>query len=261
MAVDEAALDAFLASDGEVAAPAETAPETAAPVSAPVAEAEVPEPPANQDTFDRAYVEKLRKESANYRERAKRYQEAFDGYEPEAVDEFLGLAQSLRADPLNTAERFQELADAIRSQYGNAAGDEAEAALGIADNDPDLSDNKPLTQADFDRMWNEKQREIDLQNRVAKIESDATALGYEKGTRQYDRLLWEATRLPSGSIHEAHEHLQRERQAVIDAYVAEMGGQPAPTVPTGGVPASGEKKLTSFAEANEALDAWLQQQF
>lgn len=46
--------------------------ETSAPGSGPDGGGQAPERPEGEETFDRAYVEKLRKESADYRTKAKR---------------------------------------------------------------------------------------------------------------------------------------------------------------------------------------------
>lgn len=255
--VDENALDAFLASDGEevVTPDASTEPVTEAEV-----EHEIPEPDPAQEVFDRKYVEKLRKESAGYRDRAKKYNDVFDGYEPEAVDEWMNLATTLKSDPKAAAARFAELADAIRAEYGDAAGDDAEATLGISDKDPELSDNQPLTRAEFDRLMSERERTADLDRRVRKIESDAVSLGYEKGSDEYDYLLWKAGRLPSGSVQDAHAAIQAQEQAIFDRRVKAIGDEPNPRVPVGGAAVGHEKPLDTFEEANAALDAWLQAQ-
>lgn len=275
MAVDEAALDAFLADpttpggdlnpDGNAAAPA--APVAEAPaaqadteVAIPAAETPLPE----GETFPREYVEKLRRESASYRERAKKYNDVFEGYEPEAVDEWLSLATSLKSDPKAAAERFAELAEAIRGQFADpdgAAADAAVADAGLAPAEAAADAEKPLTRAEVDAILAERDRKAELDRRVAQIEIDARSLGYEPRTEGYDELLYIASTLPSGSIQEAHAKVQARKQAVIDAYVASLGQKPAPVVPNpNGGPASGEVKLRTFEEANSALDAWLANQ-
>lgn len=250
MDIDEAALDTFLANDGAPAA-------EEAPQSDPAPQATEPEVDLETlpegDKFDRAYVEKLRRESANYRDRAKKYNDAFDGYEDEAVQEWLSLATSLRNDPRSAAQRFAELAEAINQQYADeAVSDEPP----VSDNEM-FSEDRPLTRAEVEKLLADRDREADMQRRVAQIHADAQSLGYQKGTQDYDRLLWEAGRLPSGSIQDAHAKLQAERQAVIDGYLAKLGTAPNPVVPQGGAPASQEKGFDSFEEASAALDAWL----
>ena len=77
----------------------------------------------------------------------------------------------------------------------------------------------------------------------------------------YDELMYTASRVQGGSIQAAHAKLAARKQAVIDGYVASLGSKPAPIVPDpNGAPASGERTLKTFDQANEALDAWLANQ-
>lgn len=260
MAVDEAALDAFLADPstpggdlnptGEAAAaPAETP-----AVETPAAEVEhtIPEPTAEQDSFDRAYVEKLRRESAGYRERAKRYNDVFDGYEEDAVEEWLTLAATLKEDPKTAAARFAELAEAINSQFQEEGQAEVAAIEAEAD--------APLTRKELEAFWAAKQAETEQAMLVKKIELDAKELGYEKGSDDYELLLFEASRLKNGSIQEAHAKIEARNKAILDAHLAKLGMQPNPKVPAEGAAASQERQLKTFEEANSALDAWLASQ-
>ncbi len=272
--VDETALDAFLAADdptGPVtpteapAAPAAPVAPAASEASTPVeiptrpeatpaadakVEAAVAETGQTEDKWDpetRKYIESLRSESAKYRQRGQRYNDVFEGYEDDAVNEWLELAETLKADPKAAAGRFQEIAQAILD-----ANQEAEVApVDHAANDA------PLTRAEFDALMAEREKAADLRARTIQIEVDAKTLGYQPGSDDYDELLYTASRLPGGSIQKAHEKIAARKQAVIDSYVASLGQKPAPTVPSAGAPASGEVKLASFEDANTALDAWL----
>lgn len=285
--VDESALDAFLAGDGEAApaaAPAApAAPVAEAPASAPAepsipaaeaartpaAEAATPAADAaveaavaatgqTEDKWDddtRKYIEDLRSESAKYRQRGKRYNEVFDGYEEEAINEWLDLANTLKSDPRAAAGRFQEIAEAILAAEQEAAGqEEAPGAEAPA--------AETFTRADFERLMAEREAKMDLDRRVAQIEVDARGLGYTVGSEAYQELLWIASNLPSGSIQEAHDRLEAKYQAYYDRRVQALGGKPAPQVPdpNGGVAAPGDGKLKTFADANAALDAWLANQ-
>jgi hypothetical protein len=266
MAVDEAALDAFLATpDAPVAeapaaaapvATAETAPVTEAviPAATPAADAAVDAAVAatgqSEDKWDektRKYIEDLRDESAKYRKRGQRYNDVFDGYEEDAVSEWLDLANTLKNDPRAAAERFQTIAQAIL---------EANQEPEVPAVDPNAA-AEMFTKADFEKLMAERDAKADLDRRVAKIEVDARGLGYEVGSESYQELLWIASQIKSGSIQEAHAKMQAKYQAFFDAKVKEMGGAPAPVVPANGAPASGERQLKTFDQANEALDAYL----
>jgi hypothetical protein len=241
MPVDEEALDAFLASDGDDAV------ETPAPVDTPAVESD-PDPLPEGDKFDRAYVEKLRKESASYRERAKKYNEAFDGYEEEAVSEWLDLANALKSDPRTAAQRFKEIYEAIESNF------QEEVEELIEESDPD---NPVMTRADFEQLMAQRDHEMDIQRRVVGIEAQATELGYEVGSESYEELLWHASKTKTGDIKEAHEKIQAKYQSYFDKQVAEVGGRPNPMVTDRGAPASGERSIKTFEDADKALDQWL----
>ncbi len=262
MPVDEAGLDAFLAApDAPAEAPApavETPAHAAEAVEVPAVE---PVAPANSkwDADTEKYIKELRSEAQNYRNRAKQYNDVFEGYEPEAVEEWLSLASTLKADPAAAADRFGELAEAIRGQFTDPAGKEADAAVAAAEDATGLTE-EPLTRADLDRIFAERDQKQEMDRLVAKIEVDATALGYQLGTESYDELLFIASRLPSGSIADAHAKMTARNQAIIDKYVADLGGKPAPMIPGNGAPASGETGYKTFEEASSALDAWLANQ-
>lgn len=255
MAVDEAALEAFLASDGQPE-PANEATEQA--VESQVAE--TPEPQVEDtipegDKFDRTYVEKLRRESASYRERAKRYQEAFDGYEDGQVEAWLGLAKQLREDPQATAAELQALAEQINAAYASE-----QAKLESQEVEQDQAEQQYLSKADVERMFRDREEKADLERRVAKIESDARELGYEPGSEQYDELLWFASRTKQGSIQEAHAQIQARDQAIYDRMIEKMGGK-GYKVPEGTTPINDtDRKLKTFEDANDALEAWLASQ-
>lgn len=245
----EAELDAFLSEEPVESAPAES---VAPAAEEDEVEVEIPDELPEGDMFKRDYVEKLRRESAGYRERAKKYQSAFDGYEEDAVAEWLRLAQNLRADPKATAAEFQKLAEEIRAVYPEEEVPAIEEVFSDGE--------QPLTIADLQRLLDEREQEQDMKVRVAAIETEATGLGYKLGSDEYDELLWTATRLDSGSVKEAHDKLKARDQAVIDRYVADMKGSGGYKVPVGGAPASQEQKLDSFEAANEALASWLDSQ-
>lgn len=262
MPVDEAALDAFLASDGETpdptpepVAPAAPAQEDPAPApEAHEASDDAPATEAERDTFDRTYVEKLRRESASYRERAKRYQEAFDGYEDGQVEAWLGLARQLREDPRATAQELQALAEQINQAY--------EADLESREQETDKGEQY-LTRAQVEEIFQERERQADLQRRVSQIEADARELGYNVSPtdESYQELLWIASRTESGDIRAAHAKIEARNQAIYDRMIAKVSGNPDRKIPSGTTPEQGApQKPKTFAEANEALDAWLASQ-
>lgn len=244
------ALDSFLdgASDDNSTA------EDTAVAAEEAAEVETPEELPAGDTFDRKYVEKLRKESASYRERAKKYESVFEGYEEGAVDEWRQMIEGFKSDPKSVAEQWKDLSVKILEQFTPAEQEVIEDAL----ND----EEKPLTMSQLQGILDERQKTQELDTLVSDIEREASDLGYNLKSREYKVLLMTAQELRSGSIAEAHEVLQAEKQKVIDAFVAEQGKGADRHVPSGlaGVP-NREKEIKSMKDAKEALTNFLDGQF
>src|SRR5688572_11490693 len=95
---------------------------------------------SGSDTFDRAYVEKLRQESANYRTKAKPYEETFGTYSDEDREIWFEAARRFAADPRDGGEYLKQIADAVLAEYQEQAD---------ADNEPITDDNdRPLTRAE-----------------------------------------------------------------------------------------------------------------
>lgn len=211
------------------------------------------------DVFDRKYVEKLRRESAGYRERAKRYQEAFDGYDEDAVEEWLGYVKNLRVDPKSTAERMADLSKGILEQYEVSAEGEVQAA-GTAEAQGEEA--RPFTESDYKRLRAQEQAADIQRDNIRRVEAQARELGYEVGSKAYKQLLNEALELPDGNIQKAHENLQAERQRIIDEYIAEKGLAAGRRMPAQGV-AGGENppELKTWKDSREALNAFLDGQF
>lgn len=248
-----AALDSFLEGAGENNAP-DYAEDTAVAADNAVEDVDTSEDLPAGDTFDRKYVEKLRKESASYRERAKKYEAVFEGYEDGAVDEWREMITNFKADPKSVAEQWKDLSGKILEQFTPAEQEVIEEAL----ND----DETPLTMSQLQNILDTRQKDMELEKLVTDIEREASDLGYNLKSREYKVLLMTAQELRSGSITEAHELLQAEKQKVIDAFVAEQSKGADRHVPSGlaGVP-NREKEIKSMKDAKEALTNFLDGQF
>lgn len=203
------------------------------------------------DSFDRKYVEKLRRESASYRERAKKYEQVFEGYEDGAVDEWKTMISSFRQDPKGVAEQMRDLSAQILDQFTPA--EQAEIVEAVQD------EEKPLTMSQLQSILDQRQQETELSSLVADIEGEARELGYNLKSREYKILLMTAQELPSGSIQEAHELLESEKQREFDKRIGDLekagGGYRRPSDLVG-VP-SNEKSIKDFKQAKEALGAFL----
>lgn len=198
-----------------VDAPAADAPVVDAPVTdAPVVDAPVT-PDAFDDekveSFDRAYVTKLREEAAKHRTANKPYADAFSSYSEEERAVWMELATGLVNDPTATAERMQGIVDSIRGEVAPPNPD---------DDGPDpTDDDAPLTKKQMQEFLAERDKAADLDKRVANIKSSAEKLGYKEGSIDYRMLLITAQE-QGGDLDKAHAAMQASRQGYIADYLA-----------------------------------------
>lgn len=183
----------------------------AAPAAAPAAD---PFDTPEVETFDRKYVTGLREENAKHRTAVKRYEEAFKGWTPEDQDVWLETVGLASQSPAVAADRLRQIADLL---HKGATVEQAveQVAEGAAAEEP-----KFLTQAELDAQLAEREQNRLVEQHVVAIKKQAAELGYEEGTAAYHNLLWRATNETGNDLAKAHEAIEAERQAVIDAYVA-----------------------------------------
>lgn len=233
--------------DSGAAAPAPApapSPEPAAlaPAPAPAPTGDVdPFEDTSVDKFDRAYVEKLRKEAAEHRTQAKPFVDAFSKYPEEARQAMLEIVSGLVSEDqdqlLGSAQQLRELAAQLLGED-------------LHPDDP----NRPLTKAEFDRLATEQKQREQEEVAVKEVISEAKSLGYEPDTAAAADLLWRAVNSTNGDLKAAHEQIQAERQAIIDQYVKSVqeGSVKFPPV-TGnvgdGAPLQHGEQPKTFAEA------------
>lgn len=214
---------------------------------APAESGGTPEP----DTFDRQYVEKLRRESAGYRDKLRSYEEqysVFDGYDDEERAVWKDLASTWKQDPRAAAEAMNQIAQSVLEQKMAEAAEAEE----------------PLTRGEFQRMQAEAKAEAQRQADVGRVEHEARELGYDLSSRAYRVLLLTASELPSGDLAEAHAMLEADRQRDRDEYKAQLmrDAEQSPMPPAGnGSSPSGERQLKSWADAEAAMEARLNNAF
>lgn len=216
---EAAPVDAPEISEAPVDAP-EAAPEAEATGFAvePTIDADLPD---GVDKFDRGYVTKIREEAAKYRTEYAPFRDAFDGYDPEDRDALLTLAKELQENPSAAARRMLEASRAI-------AGDDFEKWV-TGDDQPEY-----LTPEALDARLQERESQQRLAAETAAIQKEAIDLGYQENTADHAKLFWLAANQTNGDLKAAHEAIAAEKQAVIDAYVAEIKakGERFPTTPT-----------------------------
>lgn len=252
-----------------------------APVTdaAPAAEAPASEAPAAEesidldgeltgDTFDRGYVEKVRREAAKHRTSAKelqqKYESLFEGFDdPADVQYLVDLARNTLNDPSATLKDWERVYNNIREMAG----------AGEPDALPEDSDeDRPLTRADLERI--ERERAVDAAQR--QIQKEAEELGYsDPQSHQYRSLMWIAAndREVAGDIQKAHAKLEAEREALrqegvaaylkqieenADAFPPVAGGSAGAGGPAGGTQGGPPKDWKSARASAEARIAAMQ---
>lgn len=249
---DRADLDAILdRPDPADAAPAADAtPEPEAP-EAPASEAEAPadatpDDPweSGADTFERPYVEGLRRENQRYRQRAKRYDEVFSDYSEEDREFLLGLAADIRQNPAQAAQRAAQLAQALQA---STPPDEAPVTPQEA---------QYLTANDVQRMLAERDQRNAQEAEVANVFKSAESMGYKQDTPELIELLYVAANETDNDLKAADAAIKARRQKIIDDYLAQKAKESDQTPDTrtpGGSAPSGEQKIGSIADATRAL--------
>jgi hypothetical protein len=202
------------------------------------------------DSFDRAYVERLRKESAQYRTKAKEFEPLAQAFEPYNDEDRAVWNEAMRLfaeDPKAGAEYMDKIVKAVQAGFEK---ERAEAEAPITDDN-----DKPLTRAEYAALREAEKAQAAQDAEVARIESEAKELGYDPASDEYTYLLTVASRLQSGDIKEAHAKIEAAYQARIDKYLAakaaDAEGAGAPPADAGDAP-SGERLIRSFKDAREA---------
>ena len=220
----------------EAAARAAAEAAAAAPTPEPEPAAEIEEIPSDTDTFDRAYVEKLRSEAARWRTRTREFESNFSGYSEAEQAEFLRLASMLN-DPNQQADALEQLRG-VTDRLAKTLGQEAPV------NDTPEPDAAPaaLTAEDVSRLVEERlaaaQQQQQQQSEVdaAFAEAEALAPGYSDPAAKAH--LFAVAQNRNVSLAEAHEVIQGELQEAIDKAVADhmeglRTGKHAPRLPSG----------------------------
>ncbi len=234
----------------DVAAAAEAA--ATPPTPAPVEQADPFD--GGQQTFDRAYVEKLRNEAASNRVKAREAEEKvtrysrFDGIDDNDLTVFGELADRYKKGDLEGAA---EWARDIAGQLSPAERGAVAEATGAASTDT------PLTRAEFDRLMAEREQEITISQSQADLDREAAALGYGPDSIYYLPLMKAASdgfaKTGTVDLKAAATQIEAERQRVVEAYLADKANDASRSpaaAPAGGGATSPQGEPKSLAEAH-----------
>lgn len=237
--------------------PASTPMSTPEPTPAP--DAVQPEP----DTFDRSYVEELRREAAGYRTQLREMESYFDGYndeERQALGEYLRLSRAAEQGDPEAMQILNELFGDGEQEW---------------DGGEDMQADQPLTeealreiarQEAYDLFMAEQAQQAQVQA-VQSIQQRAQDMGYDQGSEDYILLLKYANDLDPSEhpdlLAAADEQVKAYRQAIIDSYINEKQQQadgPRTATSNGSQPNLAQPPRT-LAEARQALHDRLVREF
>lgn len=209
---------------------------------------------AGADTFDRAYVEKLRRENQTYRQR---FNDAFDGFADEDRDFIVNVLKQTRSEDAATraaaASAWRQVADVL-SPAQQAAVDAFQAD---ADGEPQV---QYLTAADLDRVLSERESKAQQAQAVDRVYADVKELGYDPQSFEGTRIMSLAVHETDGDLKAAKERMEAEKQSWIDSYLASKADGATNAVtpsPSTGAPASTEKPIKTFADARAGVESYL----
>lgn len=239
----------------EGTAPAAGATTQQTPEAIQAAAAQAGDPSGQEETFSREYVEQLRKEAAGYRTKAKEFEEAFSGYDPDSRAALLDITRQL-ADPATqpaAAKRLQKIAEKIM--------DGAEKGTATRPDGEEDPDQRPMTRKEWREEQARLQEEQEQAQAIRSIEEAAEGLGIKPGSLEYAELLYIAQDPEvAGDLTKAKELLDehyakkaRERAEAIAAKGERWPGVPSTTgTPAGDAEASEPK---TWAEARKSAMA------
>ena len=163
----------------------------------------------------RKYVEKLRKEAAAARVKAKEARAPFEGWSPDDAKVLGEVIQLAAADPKVGAAKMREIADLLDKGdvegAAEAAADASEAAAAhLTPEDIDAKVREAVDAKDREHQLNVKRDEI-----IAKTKE----LGYEPGSADYFTVLHVAQFETNGDLEAAHAKIEERNQAIIDKFL------------------------------------------
>jgi hypothetical protein len=200
--------------------------------------APAPPPPAatppEPDTFDRTYVEDLRREAAGYRTRAKAYEEAFEGYEDEQRDAFLEYAKLLHRSENGDQEATQILEEMFGGE-DDTPPDEPEQQYA-----PEPVDYQAMARQAAEEVFQRYEQQRVNDEGVAAVRKAGEDLGYKFGSEEYILFVRGANeavnRREDNPLVAGENAVKAYHQRIIDEYLAAKGGQADSSlaVPSGG---------------------------
>lgn len=215
----------------------------------PVVEATEPEP----DMFPRSYVEELRAENKERRERAKRYEDAFDGYDSDTQEALL--------EWVRLSKRAEQGDQEAIAQLNEMFGDDDEDVAADAPVVPEPPDYAALARQAAEEVYREREQARIQEEQILAVRSAGENLGYKFGTEDYILFVRGANEAAqAGSedpIKAGDAAVKAYHQAVVDAYLKTKGAQAEATtaVPDGGG-AAPDLATRAYDPASPEMKKW-----
>lgn len=184
----------------------------------------------SEEDYD--YVVSVREEAKRYRQERNRFREAFEGFDDEGVDAFLGAVAAIRNDPAMAHEAFSGLVASLADAVGITEEQAQDLINDEIDEDTELSVEERIEKALADREAKadaeraEADRKKAEDEAVAEINKETEALGYTSDLSDPDKaiayvsLLHLAAEQTNGNLAEADKLFKARDQRIIDAALA-----------------------------------------
>jgi len=178
-----------------------------------------------------AHIRELRDEAATNRVAAKEFKDSYRNYtddEREYMLQLTRLTTGTAEDQAKAAQEYIRLANVLGYDDNNNDTSADKPEPKIVEDDKDMT-VPGLTDAEVEDRIQKRIGEFDRKQQmsaaVAQVKNDATKLGYDVDSTDYDYLLTVARKETEGDIQAAHEKIEKHRQSAIDAFVAEQQGK------------------------------------
>lgn len=246
-------------------------PSTTPPVASTpgVGSVDVDELPADQQVFNRAYVQDIRNREQGYRTQLREAQERldryaiFDQYDPADQDIWMGMLQQWVVDPVPVAQAMRQIADSLLgAPNGNGA-----AMSDQHQEPPPLDPNAPLSRDELrallaesmDERFAARDQEAAQRAAVAEVHNELRQAGFDPVGADAMWIMHTAHHETNGDIGAAVQKWRDKEQAIYDQRVeAARQGRQAPLAPSNGqVATSTPPAPTNFRDIGRAAQAFI----
>lgn len=192
------------------------------------------------ESFERAYVERIRGEAAEHRTKLKPYEEALGGFNDDERQAILDMAKLLGTDPAKAADWMEQVVKGIRGDQPPAP-EVAPAPVG---------GDQPLTRADLDAIFGQREAAERDRQVMQEVYAELNKVGLDPESKdpvaaaEAIVVMKVAAEVTAGDIAAAHKLVIEDRkQAIIDEFVASKSkdAKTPGAGPIGGTP-SGERQ-------------------